>query len=61
MERFIKEYANYQKKYMSNNELMLDKIKDKAIKKIDRALQARERGLITVNETMKLIMECFVD
>ena len=61
MERFIKEYANYQKKYMSNNELMLDKIKDRAIKKIDRALQARERGLITVNETMKLIMECFVD
>jgi len=59
MERFVKEYANYKKRNISNNELMLSEIKDKAVKKINGALRARERELITADETIRLIMECY--
>lgn len=58
MERFIKEYANYQKRIISNNELMRPEIKNMAIKKINGALRARERGLIIPDDAVKLIMDC---
>ena len=57
--RFIKEYASYTKKSIFNSELMNDEIKQKAIKKIDRALHLTENGLITIDEGMRLILNCF--
>ena len=57
--RFIKEYASYTKKSIFNSELMNYEIKQKAIKNIDKALHLTERGLITIDEGMKLIINCF--
>ena len=57
MKRFITEFANYKKKTYQNNELMKNEYKDKSIQKIDQALKLSERGLITINETMKIILE----
>lgn len=57
--RFMKEYASYTKKAVFNSELMNDEIKQKAIKKIDRALHLAEKGLITIDEGMRLILNCF--
>ena len=57
--RFMKEYASYTKKSIFNSELMMDEIKQKAIAKIDKALQLMENGLITIDEGMKLIVNCF--
>lgn len=57
MERFIKEYAKFKKETISNNELMGEDIKEKALNSIDNILKARERGLVTVDETMKIIVD----
>lgn len=57
--RFVKEYAAYQKRSIKGYDLMKADIKEKAIKKIDRTLIVLERGLITVDEAMNLIMKCF--
>lgn len=57
MERFIKEYAKFKKETISNNELMGEDIKEKALNSIDNILKARERGLVTVDETMKTIVD----
>ena len=59
MERFIKDYANYQKETIGTNELIQEDIKTEALNKIDNVLKARERGLITVNETMDVISNVF--
>ena len=58
LERFIKEYASFQKMAITSNELMQDKYKEKAIINIDNALKAKERGLLTVDETIKSILQC---
>ena len=57
--RFMKEYAIYTKQSISNCELMKPEIKEKAITKIDNVLRATEKGLITIDEGMKSIMNCF--
>ena len=57
VERFIKEYANYKKNDYKSNELMKEDYKIKAINKIDRALTLRERGMITVDEAIRTILE----
>ena len=57
--RFMKEYANYTKKAVFNSELMNDEIKQKAIKKIDRALHLAKNSFITIDEGMSLIINCF--
>ena len=57
--RFMKEYASYTKKSIFNSALMMDEIKQNAIVKIDKALQLTEKGLITIDEGMKLIVNCF--
>lgn len=59
VERFITEYANSRKRDIIANDLMRENIKADAIVKIDGAVRARERGLITVDETIRLILECF--
>ena len=57
--RFMKEYASYTKKAVFNSKLMNDEIKQKAIKNIDKALHLIEGGLITIDEGMRLILNCF--
>ena len=59
VERFITEYANSRKRNIIANDLMRENFKADAIAKIDGAVRARERGLITVDETIQLILECF--
>ncbi len=59
MEKFIKEYANYQKKSISNRALMKEEYKEKAYIKINNALSLRGRGLITVDEAIRCILDCF--
>ena len=57
--RFMKEYASYTKQSISNSKLMEKGNKGKAIAKVNKALQLTENGLITIDEGMKSIMNCF--
>jgi len=53
--RYMKEYANAQRKSYIDNELMQKKYKDVALETIERTLKNTERGLITINEGMKML------
>lgn len=53
--RYMKEFANAQRKSYENNELMQKKYKDTAVEIIERILKNTERGLITINEGMKAL------
>lgn len=53
--RYMKEYANAQRKSYTNNELMQKKYKDAAVQIIECILNNVERGLITINEGMKML------
>lgn len=53
--RYMKEYANAQRKSLKNNELMQEIYKTMAMEKIDRILRNVERGLITIDEGMKAL------
>ena len=53
--RFMIEYANFQIKSLENNKLMNDGIRNEMIRRIDRAIFMFKRGMITVNETMRLL------
>ena len=55
MKRFIKEYASYTKKEISNNDMHNALIKDIAIMRIDKILTCHNAGLITVKECMECI------
>lgn len=58
VERFIKEYAAYQKRYIKEKAFFFtEEQKEDAIKKIDRTVKFRQAGLITVDEALKMIME----
>lgn len=59
--RFMKEYASYQIKSMSEYDLMGETAKAKACQKITKAQSAYYRGLITVSEAMEMICHCFAD
>ena len=56
--RFMKEYASYTKRSILNSGLMEKEVKDKAVAEVDKALQLTERGFITIDEGMRLIMNC---
>ena len=56
MERFIKEYANYQKKILNSYRgLWKKEVIEDRIERLDRIVKARDKGLITVDETMREI------
>ena len=57
--RFMKEYAKYKTLNILRNELMKEEFKNKGTKTIQGALRAYEKGMITVDETMNLINNCF--
>ena len=59
VERYIKEYAASKKRDISSNTWMRQDIKENAIKNINGALKAREKGLIIADEAIKLILNCF--
>lgn len=61
MPRFIKEYANHQKKAIARNPLMKQEIKDCSIKQIEKAVLMCERGFITIDEAMRIINKPFED
>lgn len=55
--RYMKEFANAQRKSYVNNELMQEKYKDTAVEIIERILKNTECGLITINEGMKALCD----
>lgn len=59
VERYIKEYANDCKRKIEENNLMESNVKNKAIAKINKAVKLRDKGLITADETIKIILERF--
>lgn len=61
IEPYIKQYAKAKKKAILNNELMGEIIKQNGVKNIDKAIKFRERGLITVDECIKMIADCMSD
>lgn len=59
--RFMKEYASYQIKTMCENNLIDEAVKAKAVAKIAKAESLYGSGLITVDEAMNMIYNCFTD
>lgn len=59
VERYIKEYANDCKRKIEENNLMWSNVKNKAIAKINKAVKLRDKGLITADEAIKIILERF--
>lgn len=57
--RFVKEYANYQKKFAQT--LPNKEHAKKATKVIENAVKLLKKGLLTVSETMDIITHCFAD
>ena len=57
MERYVKEYASAKIKAIKENELMQIVIKNSAIERIEKALKFRDNGMITADETIKIILE----
>lgn len=57
--RFMKEYANFQIREINENDLIQEKYKTYAIKRIKRALELCEKGMVSVNGTMGLINKIF--
>ena len=57
VERYIKEYANACKKAIKSNIQMETDVKNHIIEIINKAIKLRDRGLITADETIKIILE----
>ena len=53
--RYMKEYADAQRKSYINNRLMQEKYKNAVVEVIDRTLRNVEHGVITINEGMKTL------
>lgn len=53
--RFMKEYANFQKRAYQANEMMQERIRDSAIEAIEQAVKHYELGMITIDEAMEKI------
>ena len=58
-ERYIKEYANDCMRKIEENNLMGSNVKNKAIAKINKAVKLRDKGVITADEAIKIILERF--
>ena len=53
--RFMTEYATFQIKSLMANKLMNDGIRIETIRRLCHAMSLFERGMITVDETMRLL------
>lgn len=56
--RFAKEFAQYRKKAILNNDLMQEQYKQETIARIDSALEFLQVGLMTTCEAMREIAAC---
>lgn len=56
--RFIKEFASWKKKDINKFDMMQDKYKKEGCENIDKAIKSYERGMITEEETIELIIRC---
>lgn len=61
VEKYIKEYANACKRKIEESNLMAINIKNKIVTKINKAVKLRDRGLITADEAIKIILERYKD
>ena len=59
VEKFIKDYAKVKKNDVLVDDFISEAIREKAIKKIDKTLKMRERGFITRDEAISMILNCF--
>ena len=59
VEKFIKDYAKVKKNDILVDGFISEEIREKAIKKIDKTLKLRERGIITRDEAILMILNCF--
>ena len=59
VEKFIKDYAEVRKNDILVDDFISDEIRKKAIEKIDKTLKLRERGYITRDEAISMILHCF--
>jgi hypothetical protein len=53
--RFIIEYANYKLDEIANNTYMNGGIQTELMRRIDRAVRMVERGMITIDECIRII------
>lgn len=53
--RFVKEFASYQVKRITINELMDKETKEEMICKIEKAVHLLEQGMITIEECMQIV------
>ena len=58
IEPYIKQYAEAKKKRLLNTDLIREERKEDAMKRIDRAVKMRERGLITEDDCIIRICDC---
>ena len=56
-QRFLKEFATYQKNQILHDELMKENYKEEKIKAIEKAISLADRGMVTINEAIKAINE----
>ena len=59
VEKFIKDYADVRKNDILVDDFISKDIREKAIEKIDKTLKLRERGIITRDEAISMILNCF--
>ena len=59
VEKFIKDYAKVKKNDILVDDFISKDIREKAIEKIDKTLKFRERGIITRDEAISMILNCF--
>ena len=59
VERFIKEYAKFQIDCIKGNEFIKEEVKEEALAKIDKILKHKENGFVTVDETIRTILNVF--
>ena len=59
VEKFIKDYAKVKQNDILVDDFISKDIREKAIEKIDKTLKLRERGIITRDEAISMILNCF--
>lgn len=55
IKRFVKEYASYKIKLISDNDLMKSDIKQEKLQDINKYIQLLQRGIISVDECIQAI------
>ena len=59
VEKFIKDYVEVKKNDILVDDFISKDIREKAIEKINKTLKLRERGYITRDEAISMILNCF--